>query len=151
MENVAATFDRAATDYEVQLQAGLAISGESSNYFVEGRLQRVGAAIRTAGISVAQALDFGCGVGNATSRLREICRAKNVIGLDCSQDSLQVAQQRLHGNAYSWTVDGAELQSNSLDLIYTSGVFHHIEPENRQAELVATFRLVETRRFTRLL
>lgn len=162
MSSSAATFDAAAADYVQQLEHGIALSGESAEYFVEGRvawltryLQQPTSSRGTARFSQTSAfsptlevtlataataqptvLDFGCGVGNASRALLSRLNARHMIGLDCSAASLRVAASRHPASVFKWTVDGGEIATESVDIAYTSGVFHHIEPEMRQAELV---------------
>lgn len=151
MSSSAATFDAAAVDYAQQLEQGIAVSGESVEYFVEGRVAWLERYVRHravkhetlrsgAGTSPRPTvLDFGCGVGNASQVLRSRLNAHQVIGLDCSAESLRVAGQRHTSPVFKWTVAGADLAPASIDIAYTSGVFHHIEPEVRQAELAKIF------------
>jgi SAM-dependent methyltransferase len=161
MSSSAATFDAAAADYVQQLEHGIALSGESAEYFVEGRVAWLARSLHpltasqgpardsqtpafysTSAVTLATAataqptvLDFGCGVGNASRTLLSRLNARQVIGLDCSAESLRVAASRHPSSAFKWTVDGADIAAESIDVVYTSGVFHHIEPEVRQAEL----------------
>jgi len=147
MNSIAVTFDAAAADYAQQLDQGISLSGESAEFFVNGRAAWLANYMRKRAIKRADAitsspptvLDFGCGVGNACKILHERLNAHEVIGLDCSVESLRVAATRHPLPAFKWTVDGADIAAASVDIAYTSGVFHHIEPELRQAELAKLF------------
>jgi len=155
MSGIAATFDAAAADYARQLQQGIALSGESAEYFVEGRVGWLERHLRhravkheslssvTATGARPTVLDFGCGVGNASQVLQTRLNAREVIGLDCSAESLRVAEQRHSSPVFKWTATGADIASNSIDIVCTSGVFHHIEPEMRQAELTRLFSWIK--------
>ncbi|MFO1066129.1 MAG: hypothetical protein U0892_19890 [Pirellulales bacterium] len=87
MSTVAGTFDSAAAEYERQLQMGISLSGESADYFVEGRTAVVRDVMRDSS-SVRSILDFGCGVGNAVPALLDTFPQAHVSGLDVSTESL---------------------------------------------------------------
>lgn len=134
------TFDAAAGDYAQQLQQGIGLSGESAAYFVEGRVaflqQFLDNRMPLHGLNV---LDFGCGVGNACGVLRERLNARQIVGLDPSAESLTIAESRYPSTGYKWTHEGNDIEPGSLDVVYTSGVFHHIEPAHRAAEIAKIF------------
>ena len=136
MSSIASTFDAAAAAYFEQLEQGISLSGESADYFVEGRVSFLVEFLeQQMPLHDLQVLDFGCGVGSACRTLREQLRARLVTGIDCSAGSIDIAQQRYEGASYAWSVDGQSIASASMDVVYTSGVFHHIEPAQRQTEL----------------
>lgn len=141
MSSSAATFDTSAAIYTEQLEKGISLSGESADYFVEGRVQFLANYLEHhMPLHALQVLDFGCGVGNACGTLREQLRALRVTGIDCSTKSIDIAQRRYADSVvYDWAVDGHSIAPASMDVVYTSGVFHHIEPEQRQAELKSIF------------
>jgi SAM-dependent methyltransferase len=138
--DVVTTFDQAAIEYDRQLQLGIALSGESADYFVEGRVAFLADFLESRlPLDNLQVLDFGCGIGNACGSLRERLHAAQVIGLDCSPASIEEARQRYSTSYFEWTLDGQCIKPRSLDVVYTAGVFHHIEPEDRQRELERIF------------
>lgn len=141
MSSSAATFDASAAVYAEQLEKGISLSGESADYFVEGRVRFLADYLEhQMPLHGLQVLDFGCGVGNACGALRDQLRAQRVTGIDCSTKSIDIAQRRYADSlAYDWTVDGQSIAKASMDVVYASGVFHHIEPEQRQAELENIF------------
>jgi SAM-dependent methyltransferase len=141
MSTVASTFDSAAAVYLQQLDQGISLSGESADYFVQGRVQfLVDYLEHQMPLHALQVLDFGCGVGNACETLRTQLRAQRVTGLDCSPGSIELACQRYGEQHYAWSVDGAGIADESMDVVYTSGVFHHIEPSQRPSELQKIYR-----------
>lgn len=142
MTDATTTFDAAAAEYEQQLQQGISLSGESADYFVEGRVRFVAEFLQRAGEhrSGPCVMDFGCGVGNACRPLQEMLGSSELFGLDPSPESLSVAKRRHAGSNIRWTTEGATVAPQSLDLVYTSGVFHHIDPRDRAAALERIFR-----------
>ncbi|MCA9126840.1 MAG: class I SAM-dependent methyltransferase [Planctomycetales bacterium] len=136
MISSAQVFDSTAADYEAQLDRGISLSGEGAEYFVNGRIAALSGFLREGEYGETQrVLDFGCGVGNACGELRQQLGARMVAGVDCSEESLNIARQRWGSNDYRWLVDCAQLEPQSVDVAYTSGVFHHIPPHLRQVEL----------------
>lgn len=140
MSSIASTFDASAANYAEQLDRGISLSGESADYFVEGRVRFLSDYLEhQIPLHDLHVLDFGCGVGNACGALRRQLHARRVVGFDCSAESVAIAQQRYDDSAFEWTVDYRTIAPASLDVVYTSGVFHHIEPEQRPAELNRIF------------
>ncbi len=141
MTSAASTFDSAATAYEQQLQQGLSLSGESADYFVNGRVTMLAGLLAEFHLHPPRhILDFGCGVGNATQALLSEFENARVTGVDCSSESIAIAARKhsslpSHSHRLNWATTTEQLEPMSIDLTYTSGVFHHIEPRQRQDEL----------------
>src|SRR5688572_20948522 len=89
-------FDQYAEDYDAALAQGLSVSGESKDYFAEGRANWLGACLDRLEREAGEILDFGCGTGSATPYLLKLPGARSVLGLEVSPQSIKVAE-RLHG------------------------------------------------------
>jgi trans-aconitate methyltransferase len=130
-----AEFDQYAAEYDAALAQGLAVSGESKEYFARGRIAHFAARLRemAPGQSFESVLDYGCGTGTATPFLLELLPAQQILGVDVSASSLEVAR-RDHRNlaARFATLDEYTPQS-TIDLAFCNGVFHHIPPTERLA------------------
>jgi SAM-dependent methyltransferase len=125
-------FDEYADRYEDALQRGLAVSGESSEYFARGRIAFLAEQLRRSGVAVARVMDFGCGTGVAIPFLRESFRGATVIGLDVSTRSLAKARAENPGVQF-FEPQNFEPRGD-IDLVYCNGVFHHIPlPERASA------------------
>ncbi len=141
MTSLSTAFDQAASDYDQQLNLGIGISGETADYFVHGRIDLLDQFLGRLGMEAPnRVMDFGCGTGNAIGPLLERFPEAEVIGVDCSTRSLQIAQARYCAEECSnrrayWFEDLSAIKPASVDLVYTSGVFHHISPEQRQTIL----------------
>ncbi len=146
MSSVATTFDSVAQCYEQQLQCGISLSGESANYFVHGRVRKlVELTQRYCGSHPTSLMDFGCGVGNAVPALLDHFAGAHVTGIDCSLASLAIAHRRFssslqYRHRFHWQQGSDSLPQEAFDLAYSAGVFHHIAPEQRPAELERLFR-----------
>lgn len=131
-----AEFDSFAGSYDAELQKGLRISGESKEYFAEGRMRHLSSILAQKGLVPEHVLDFGCGTGTATPYFFEFFGAKSLKGFDPSGSSLEVAGERWRHLPvdFSTTMKGWEA---SCDLAFCNGVFHHIPVADRAAALTA--------------
>lgn len=127
----ASEFDRFADDYDRALERGLAVSGEAKDYFAAGRVAWLARALADIGAPAARVLDFGCGTGGTTPHLIRLLGAREVLGVDSSGRSLELARQR-HGGEHVRFVTAAECdREGEVDVVYCNGVFHHIPPAER--------------------
>jgi SAM-dependent methyltransferase len=127
-------FDRYATNYHDELNRGLALSGENSDYFARARVALSGFYLERLGARPATVLDFGCGIGSTVPLLLELPGVESVIGTDASTASLDVARGRGLGSRASFQTLDQSLEG-CVDLAYCNGVFHHIPPSERPAAL----------------
>ena len=126
-------FDSYALDYENALNRGLALSGESKDYFATMRIEWLGQCLRNLNIEVQRVLDFGCGTGTAAPLLVDLLGAKRVVGVDTSERSLEVARDKYSGLPASFQLVDEYRPAGDIDLAFCNGVFHHIPPKERQA------------------
>ena len=133
-------FDRFAEDYDAALQKGLQVSGESKDYFAEGRARRVAQELAALGHAPGRVLDFGCGTGSGTPWLLDVMGGHEVLGVDPSEASLTVAK-RLHGTrrAHFATLDDAAGE-RGFDTAFCNGVFHHIPVAERARSVMYVYR-----------
>lgn len=131
-----AEFDAYAANYDAELNKGLRISGESKEYFAEGRMRRLRSRLEELGARVRHALDFGCGTGSATPWFFSILEIGSLHGVDPSESSLEEARRewRDHAVTFSTSTAGHE---GTCDLAFCNGVFHHIPRADRPAAFAA--------------
>lgn len=132
-----AEFDKFAAAYDEALDRGLRFTGESKEYFADTRLawtkQVLGAHFQHGW----KCLDFGCGTGTATPYLKEHLAASQILGVDPSQASCDLATGQFAGEGVSFsTPDNSANMREHFDFAYCNGVFHHIPLADR-AEAVA--------------
>lgn len=133
-------FDEYAAAYERALAQAIAPSGESREYFAEGRVAWLQHCLAKLHAPVQMILDFGCGDGSTTPILLQALQAQRGIGVDVSAKSLEIART-LHGNEQIAYRAIAEFQpAGDIDLAYCNGVFHHIQPVQRAAALSIVHR-----------
>jgi SAM-dependent methyltransferase len=131
-------FDLSA-EYSQMLNQGIRLSGESQDFFVDGRIASLSFRL-PANFRPRRILDFGCGIGTATRRLGEKFTAAEIVGVDTSENALEYGAER-YGSSRVRFRKLAELPGEGeFDLCYVNGVFHHIEPENRAGAVEAIYR-----------
>jgi SAM-dependent methyltransferase len=141
MSNQTSTgFDEFAGNYEAALQQGLSVTGESKDYFAQGRIEYLKRHLARLGQKPARILDFGCGTGTSVPLLLTLPGAATVTGVDVSEESLKVAA-RDHagaGNAAFATFEQLPPAGN-IDLAFCNGVFHHIPLPERAGSMKYIF------------
>jgi len=126
-------FDR-ATEYDVELEQGLRLSGEHKDYFAAGRI-RLLLRLLPGTDGPGAVLDFGCGVGDTTVLLQETFPEARIVGTDTADGALELARLR-HGDRRARFLRPESIgDEEQFDLVYVNGVFHHIRPEDRGAAL----------------
>ena len=135
------TFDGVADNYDEELARGLSVTGESVAYYARERLDWVKRLVARDHIEVKRVLDFGCGVGHATPQIFDRLGATDIVGVDVSNRSLELARQ-LYGSPHARFVSPDEAQG-PFDLAFTNGVFHHIPPAQRAAAVRFVFEALK--------
>lgn len=127
-----AEFDSVASVYEAQHAASIRLSGESTDFFAEYKVNDVSAILAKLGEEPTSVLDFGAGIGNSAATFSRLFPNARVICADVSQRSLDICHQR-HGNKVETMqiVDGKlAIEDGSIDLAFTACVFHHIDADH---------------------
>jgi trans-aconitate methyltransferase len=127
------TFDAFVESYEEACARGLSLSGESRDFFAQQRVahtKRLCAGAPRAG----RVVDFGCGLGHSTPYLADAFPGARITGVDSSEGALQAAR-REYGAVAEFTTADAGILSRSVDVVYSNGTFHHIEPRDRHDEV----------------
>jgi SAM-dependent methyltransferase len=124
-------FDR-TEEYEAMLNRGIGLSGESQDFFIEGRVQDLASQLPR---TPTRILDFGCGVGKTCAYLAEVFPSAYVMGVDLSDASIEYATRTFSSKRIGFARLGTLPELEPFDLVYVNGVFHHISPEDRQEAL----------------
>lgn len=130
--NANAEFDQYAVNYEDALNKGIAVSGESKEFFAEERLQWLKKVLGENLPASIDVLDFGCGTGTAAPPIREIFSPKRIVGVDPSLASIEEAR-KLYGAYAEFGTNDSLTPDSSFDLAYCNGVFHHIPLAERDS------------------
>jgi len=143
-----AEFDKFADEYYASLVAGIAVSGESPEYFSEYKIADIARECRQllgAHEADVQILDFGAGIGNSVPYVRQHFASARLTCLDLSQRSLEVAEKRFAGQAQYVRFDGARIPfaDHQFDIAYAMCVFHHINHADHVALLQELNRVIK--------
>lgn len=120
-------------DYDSQCAQGLKYSGESRDYFANGRLLFLKKWWNKTGRTEPKiVLDYGCGTGETTMLLAMTYPSAKVIGCDVSTTFVTDANQKYANERVSFQliVDG-KIECPPAQLIHTNGVIHHIPLNQR--------------------
>lgn len=134
-----AEFDIYARQYDKALNRGLALSGESKEYFATSRVQWLAARLAALNARPARVLDFGCGTGGTSPELLRALDARSVVGVDSSADMVTVARREHPDPRVSFETIDDMPADGTIDLAYCNGVFHHIPPADRPATLARVY------------
>ena len=128
-------FDEEARAYNATVQNAIGASGETVQFFADLKVKLMCHALE--GMRPSTILDFGCGIGNTTRSIAAMFASARVVGFDVSPTSLVVARELTGKNdriTFAPANDEAlPFPDASIDVAFTSCVFHHIEPQQRSA------------------
>jgi SAM-dependent methyltransferase len=127
-------FDQYAETYDETLNRGLQVTGESKDYFARERILWIARCLKQMAVKPRRVLDYGCGTGGSTSLLKSLLKADSVIGIDSSVRSLDQAKRVAEPGCHFF-LNSDYHGEHQIDLVYCNGVFHHIPPAQRPAEL----------------
>jgi Methylase involved in ubiquinone/menaquinone biosynthesis len=79
----------------------------------------------------SQILDFGCGTGLFVERAIKY-KPKKIVGIDISEVSIDKAKKNakkmlLDAEYYVDNCEKTRFESNSFDIVYGTGILHHLE------------------------
>ena len=131
----ASTFDEYSAEYDAALTKGIRVSGENKFYFASGRIDFLKSCLAGLGETPERVLDFGCGVGTAAPYLLALPATKQVLGIDVSPRSLEVARKLCTSERASFQLLDAFKPAQDRDLAFCNGVFHHIPPHERASAI----------------
>ncbi len=125
-----AEFDEFATKYEKTMERACAVSGESPDFYAAARMAWCVRRLQSC-FPVETALDFGCGVGGSFRCFFDVLGCKSVIGVDPSEESLQVARSRYPDLKLHLSTPEKFPPAGNIPFAFCNGVFHHIDPRER--------------------
>ena len=141
-----AEFDRFADEYTATHADNIRISGEDPAYFARYKIEEVRRRWDLAGRDEPRAvLDFGTGIGNSLPHLHRLFPGAEVVGVDVSERSLEVAERRFPDAAKLVRYAGegpVPLEGGRFQLVFSACVFHHIDAAEHGRLLAELRRLL---------
>lgn len=139
-----AEFDEFAAAYDAALDRGLRFTGESKEYFADTRLAWTRKVLGAGVLPGWKCLDFGCGTGTATPYLQKHFAAAQIVGVDPSQASCDLATDHFGSESVRFaTPDRLADFSGQFDFAYCNGVFHHIPVADRVMAVARVFEALK--------
>jgi 2-polyprenyl-3-methyl-5-hydroxy-6-metoxy-1,4-benzoquinol methylase len=85
-------------------------------------------------------LDFGCGTGSMTIRIKERVPSARIVGIDIDRQILNLARAKAEAKRIDidWrhgTLDGFASELGTMDHIVSSLVFHHLTTDEKRSTL----------------
>ena len=131
-------FDDYVDTYEGVLKNQLGFFVNNRDYYSEYKVNI--AAEICSKRSVDRILDFGCGIGLSFPFLKKYFPDSILFGSDTSAESLNYVKQNFD---YVEVIESIENSKIEFDLIFITGVFHHIEINDRPDVIKLLFRLLK--------
>lgn len=133
-------FDEYAAEYDAALAQGISVSGETKDYFAQGRVDWLASRLRELEFRPGSILDFGCGIGTNAPFLLGLDGVNSLLGVDVSEASLNIARRAVSDARATFSVLDQHRPEGRHDLVFTNGVFHHIPPAERAGAMDHVFR-----------
>jgi SAM-dependent methyltransferase len=133
-------FDAYASEYDAALAEGLSVSGESKDFFAQGRVEHLAGLLQELQFRPGSIMDFGCGTGTNTPFLLKLNGVASLLGVDVSGSSLNIARRTIPDTRAAFSVLDQFQPDGRFDLVFTNGVFHHIPPAERANAIDYIFR-----------
>lgn len=121
-----AEFDKFAAVYDDELNKSLVLTGESKEYFAQGRMRWLQRKFERLNFSPRSALDFGCGTGGSTPYFFEVLGIDSLTGVDPSAESLDLARAAYRDYPVEFGPPAHSAAGGAVDLAFCNGVFHHV-------------------------
>jgi SAM-dependent methyltransferase len=134
------SFDRYAENYNEVLEKSLAVTGEGKEYYARGRVALLARCLGQMGLRPRSVMDFGCGTGSTTAWLHELLHAENVLGIEDSHKLVEIARRGFGGDRTAFLARSELTPDESMDLVFSSCVFHHIPVAERASAIQTVFR-----------
>lgn len=138
-----AEFDSYAVNYDEALNQGLALTGEAKEYYAAGRVKWMRGRLDRWKRAPRACLDFGCGTGTSAPFLQEGLGIHAYAGYDPSCESIDQAKKSSLWPDARFTDCQEGVETGAFDLAFCNGVFHHIEPEQRDAAMQTVHRALQ--------
>ena len=131
-------FDAFAETYAETLDRSLRFTGADRDAFAATRTGWVRRLEDEAGRVPARILDLGCGDGGTEVHITRLYPHAQIVGVDVSSRSIEVAAARGLPHCEFLAFDGLHLPfgDQEFDLVFMAGVLHHVAADQTRAVLL---------------
>ena len=119
-------FDQFSKNYNLFTDQAIRFSGYDTKDLVNTKLNKLRGLYPDLAEKDFQFLDYGCGIGNLYDSVPTIFSQAIYTGVDSSKKSIDEAQSRFSDNPNFQELNSSQWKNSKYDLIFSSGVFHHI-------------------------
>jgi SAM-dependent methyltransferase len=120
------TFDPFAKTYNNEVDDVLRITGYDTGVLTKAKLKKLNQLFPDLASRNFNLLDFGCGIGNLFEQLHNFFPHTTYTGVDKSNGTIEQARFRFSGHSVFHELESDRWRNQKYDLIFSSGVFHHI-------------------------
>ena len=125
-----AEFDKFVDEYVTVHAQNIRMSGEGPEFFAAYKIADTADLVAEKGYpSDLRILDLGSGMGVSVPFFRDHFPAATLVSLDVSRRSLKIGRSRFQDDAEFVCFDGSGIpfHDQSFEIVFTAGVFHHID------------------------
>jgi SAM-dependent methyltransferase len=133
-------FDKYTEQYNRLLQEGTAFFSKNDAYFAKYKVDLMKSRLSR---PVKRLLEYGCGIGRNIPFLKESFPEAEVVGVDISRASLEVARQNQPDIKFIHESENAS-DLGLFDLIFVACVFHHVPIVERRCLSDKLYRHLRT-------
>lgn len=135
-------FNKFADDYRSIHTENIQLTGVDSFYFAEMKVRLLQPVEKNTELKV---LDIGCGDGATELFMQKYFSKWKINGIDVSEKSIQVADERKLQNANFSLYNGTNilLPDQSFDIVFIAGVLHHVDFSLHQTIIKEIFRTLK--------
>lgn len=140
-----AEFDKFAEEYKNIHTQNIKLSGEQPDFFAEYKVADTAFLAKQHQLNDnIKILDFGAGIGNSVPFFKKYFLNAELICLDVSEKSLDIAKDRFPNQAKFIEFNGKQIPyaDNTFNVIFTACVFHHIEGSEHDLLLKEILRVL---------
>ncbi len=137
-------FDEHAKGYRDEHSKQTKLIGIESSYFADFKIKQLANDEKSNVNKRLKILDYGCGDGIAESFFAKYFPNAHIVGLDVSEESIEIARAKKFSNAEYKVFDGRDipLESGTFDIIFVAMVLHHINHKLHDAILNELLRVL---------
>ena len=135
-------FNKFADDYRSIHTENIQLTGVDSFYFAEMKVRLLQSVEKNTELKV---LDIGCGDGATELFMQQYFSKWKINGIDVSEKSIQVAEERKLPNASFSLYNGTHviLPDQSIDIVFIAGVLHHVDFSLHQTIIKEIYRVLK--------
>ena len=136
------TFDPFAKSYNDEVDTALRVTGFDTIALTQCKLKKLTRLFPDLVPQHFNLLDFGCGIGNLFEAVHQFFPYTAYSGVDKSQQTITQARSRFSNHLVFHDLKSNSWKNQKYDLIFSSGVFHHIPHSDHKVILKELYGLL---------